>query len=761
MTIDADRLYGLLPPIYRVRDGLIGSPLRGLVAALAEQAAIVERDIAALYDNAFIETCQEWVVPYIADLVGMSGLAPLRAETGYSARARVANALRYRRRKGTVTALEQLARDVTGLPAHAVEFFALLGWTQNVNHVRLGNTRSPDLRDARQLELVGGPFDPTARAADVRSIASGRGRYNIPNIGIFLWRLQSFWLDIPPASPLDNAPISRAPAAHPVADPSDGRFFFQPAEVSGPLFNRLPYNRDRSAEDLDHLVTEADVPGPLRRRPLYDELEARRQAIVDGALPTSLWFTADQPVLRVYVQSKPADAFVEIPPERIAIANLADPPMPRPEIWRRPPKTKNYQPTDPTKPPIPMPIDVAVDPVLGRLTFPAKIVPHDVRVGFAYGFSANMGGGPYDRRSLIKARLTRRVTWQIGVSKTAPKNIPEKFVASITQAIAEWTKQPPGTVGVIALLDSDIYQQNLVITVPQQSELHIIAAGWPAGINGYEIGYIEPIGRRPYLRGDVTISGKPTSTAAPTDPLGTVWLDGLWIAGKVTVTGLADDSLGLLGLSHVTLLPGNGGVAVTNTVPHTNSQLSVQIVRSLLGPVAIDGATPNLSIVESIVQASGASAVAAANAHASIQRCTLFGTVDVQQLEAGNSIFTDRVTSQRRQSGCVRFCYVPPGSSTPRRFRCQPDLAMSQVDKNQQAAVAARIGPSFTSRRFGDPAYAQLAATASPECMTGAEDESEMGAFSLLMQPQRDANLRAALDEYLRAGLNAGLFHVT
>jgi hypothetical protein len=36
-----------------------------------------------------------------------------------------------------------------------------------------------------------------------------------------------------------------------------------------------------------------------------------------------------------------------------------------------------------------------------------------------------------------------------------------------------------------------------------------------------------------------------------------------------------------------------------------------------------------------------------------------------------------------------------------------------------------------------------------------------MGAFSSLKQPQREANLRLALDEYLRSGLDAGIFFVT
>ena len=45
----------------------------------------------------------------------------------------------------------------------------------------------------------------------------------------------------------------------------------------------------------------------------------------------------------------------------------------------------------------------------------------------------------------------------------------------------------------------------------------------------------------------------------------------------------------------------------------------------------------------------------------------------------------------------------------------------------------------------------------------GAEDGSEMGAFSMLKQPQRESNLAIRLDEYLPVGLEAGadLRHLT
>jgi hypothetical protein len=130
----ADNLYGLLPAIYRLRDAEHDGTLKALLSILAEQARVVEEDIARLYDNAFIETCDEWVVPYIGDLLGVR---PLHSVGGNaSLRAYVANTLAYRRRKGTAPVLEQLARDVTGWTARAVEFFQRLGTTQHVNHVR-------------------------------------------------------------------------------------------------------------------------------------------------------------------------------------------------------------------------------------------------------------------------------------------------------------------------------------------------------------------------------------------------------------------------------------------------------------------------------------------------------------------------------------------------------------------------------------------------------------------------------------------------
>ena len=97
----------------------------------------------------------------------------------------------------------------------------------------------------------------------------------------------------------------------------------------------------------------------------------------------------------------------------------------------------------------------------------------------------------------------------------------------------------------------------------------------------------------------------------------------------------------------------------------------------------------------------------------------------------------------------MRFCFVPRRSITPRRHRCVPDAAHPTVL------------PHFTSLRYGTPGYIQLRAITDPAIRQGADDEGEMGVLHPLYQPQREANLRIRVEEYLRFGLRAGLFHST
>jgi hypothetical protein len=133
---------------------------------------------------------------------------------------------------------------------------------------------------------------------------------------------------------------------------------------------------------------------------------------------------------------------------------------------------------------------------------------------------------------------------------------------------------------------------------------------------------------------------------------------------------------------------------------------------------------------------------------------------------AENSIFTSCVNVARRQSGCMRFCYVPSGCRTPRRYHCEPDGVVAAVkervnDPAQQTIEIAnerlRVTPQFTAIRYGSPAYAQLADRCADEIKRGADDQSELGSYHDLFQPQREANLLARLADYTPAGMNVGI----
>lgn len=129
-----------------------------------------------------------------------------------------------------------------------------------------------------------------------------------------------------------------------------------------------------------------------------------------------------------------------------------------------------------------------------------------------------------------------------------------------------------------------------------------------------------------------------------------------------------------------------------------------------------------------------------------------FGTVSNCILLARLSLadsWSAPVWTERKQTGCVRFSFLPFNSIAPRRFHCQPDSADS----------ARRLSPRFTSLNYGQAAYGQLSMSTADEIRCGAEDESEMGAFHHLYAPQRDRNLRIRLREYLRVGLEAGLIY--
>ena len=656
MPYTTEHLYGLLPAIYRIRDAEQGYPLRGLIAVIAQQASVMEEDITQLYENAFIETCDEWVMPYIGDLLGVRGLHPI-AEAGFSQRARVANTLGLRRRKGTAAMLEQLARDSTGWPARVVEYFQLLQTTQYANHIRPRNLRTPDLRDANALELLDGPFDTVAHTVDVRHIDVARAKHNLMNVGIFLWRLRA-------------CPISRAPAfSH-----GDGRFSFSQLGHDAPLFNHPALEVDPA-----HLAQEWNVPGPIRRRALHASLSGPEEAE---------HYYGENSSLQLWSDGK------DVPRTKIVACDLSG--------WQHRPDAEQ----------------IAVDPVLGRIAFPSGAKPRDVQVAYYHGLAGEIGGGGYPRTAPELSESTVRY----GIAKSSS-------IDSLQKAVRRWTSDGRRD-AVFEIEDNGIYEEPVRLAIPAGRTLCIRAADQ----------------RRPLLR----LSDPLEIEGAAGESGGQLVLEGLLISGHRIEIHAGD--LQALQLNHCTLVPGWALTSDGNPVAPGNAslvtrganpRLNVTLHRSISGRLVLPD-IERLSLTDSLVDGIEGDALLATRLR--VEQSTLLGPVRATVIEhASNSIFSERVSAERKQEGCVRFCYIPLHSSVPRRYRCAPG----------------RVRPRFTSSRYGEPGYGQLHIECAAEIQRGADDQNEMGVFHHQQQQQRETNLRTSLGEYLRVGLEAGLFYVT
>ncbi len=658
MRFDKQTLAELLPAIHRLRDAQQAGgnrPLSELIQLLAEQVQTLEENLEQLYDDQFIETCDDWVVPYIGELVGCRNLDP-KTPGIPGRRAEVANTIAYRRRKGTASMLEKLARDVTGWEARVVEFFTRLATTQHVNHVRPDSLAVTSIKSAEDIEALSVPFERFTHLGDIRSIAARRGKYNIPNVGIFVWRLDPFSVTLSPASPADKK-----------------RYFFSQLGHDLSLITR-----PETEQEISHLAEPLNVPMRIGRRMLDAHIDdyygPGKSIFIEGVSDVG----------------------------KVLICNLSN--RSGPNDWG----------------PAPAAGKVAIDPELGRLMFgtnqaePPKVIFH-------YGFSAEMGGGEYERQSSFTP-----------VEGFTVVRVPGDH-QSIQAALTAIGNQD----AIIEITDAGCYSETLTKNFNPKQKVEIRSANQ----NRAHLKLKNPF----EIKGDDV----------------EVTLNGLLISGnKIRVSGKTKR----LQLRHCTLVPGFSltpeGQPESPTAPslEVESVAELEVEETILGSIRLNE-DASLRLVNSILDAASWDAVAVAGQDGtspagtvSIVRCTVMGEVHAVFLKLGcNSIFCSKVTSRRLQGGCVRFSYLPWDSRVPRRHRCQP------VDEQN----AAKIRPIFTAFHFGQPGYCQLAQSCPKEIREGADDGSEMGAFHDLYQPQRENNLRVRLEEYLRFGLEAGIFYAS
>ncbi|MGP0063422.1 MAG: hypothetical protein ACLQGP_07475 [Isosphaeraceae bacterium] len=718
MSLNADQLYALLPAIYRTRDAENGGPLQALLAVIAGQSAILEENILQLYDDEFIETCAPWVIPYIGDLIGVNPIYEITGQVSGLRRAEVANTIGYRRRKGTLLALEQVTMDASGRTTAAVEFFKRLITTESMHHVRPQHFTNVDLRRGGELEWMNTAFDTLNRTIDVRRIAPrvrmpadpdptpldinlhGGGRFNIPDIGIYIWRWISFQVIQAPAFAVDGR-----------------RYMFSPLGQDIPLFNLQP-NRT----SFSRLTTRLDAPQPIRRREFFHD-------------PSQ--FYGPGLSIQLFADGVPIDVC------QICCRDLSDGPG---SSWGCTPKGK-----------------IGIDPKLGRIELgPDVPVPGQMQVTYCYGFPAEIGGGPYDRsQSFSLPSSPNTYTAVVGSSGTP----------TLESAIAGWNAQPTKTLGLILLPGFESFDIDLpgpaAIILPSESQLYILSAAVDPGGNPADAIYS---GSCATLRGDIEVRGQqaPVAEGGSIPPAGQLVISGLWISGAIRIGG--DPST--VQLLDCTLVPGIGlsrdGRPVSPGEPSvvaTAIGVSLSLVRCISGPVGVmfGGMT---QICTCIIDSSSRCGVAYAGADLAsegadlhIEDSTVIGKVWAHSMElASNTIFLARrprhdpwdasLWCSTRQTGCVRFCFLPSDAIVPRQFECLP------ADPSQEDAFL----PQFVTLEYGHPSYGLLSGDAPMAIWTGADNGSQIGVYNFIQETEAVRNVQLRAPEYLPFSLEAGIF---
>ena len=786
----AQRLWSFLPVIYRQLDaspdGAPG-PLGELVGRIGAQAAIIRRSIDRMWEDQSVESADDWVIAYVADLFATRLVAGLPAR---SQRLDVFNTIRYRRRKGTLGVLEQVASDLTGWDVKVVEFFRRLARTRHRLDPSIGLPSDPlaparvdeglvgrwtstpaggfaNLRSVYGSSLSAGPFDEYAHTADVRAPRGQEGWYGIPKLGAFAWRLL----------PFRTGPVTPVPAAG-CAD----QFAFDPTGRERPLFSIS----SRASADFEKRwvpLAQWEAPGPLTRALVTHDMPHFRPASMD------VFDQAGAPV---------------------AAADL--------DIW----------------------------PERGRFTIRATVVAPPTAI-YTYGFPSRIGAGPYDRRTpgpraaapgtnkpvagggsnlataLAASETVATVT--VGDSLTynsvadpgsstpiqnllirADNSLPEPPQARpMIRTNGEWviTGAPGSTLqleglfltggsdlvlrgafdsitlrcctldpGDTGLADSpgSVYRSAVDGAALAPSRLLVEASvrqltidrcilggvrtrSATGGPSPDAVGVVDHVAINDSVVQSIRSTDPAQQFAAadvkdarrlvhrfttPTDPFAAALVSRLGLSATPALTDIISGLNSLLGkgiysaslFDRITLSPRLIAMAKgeLEALPYLDRLLLEEALRLELADLCVGFAAGTLEL----------------------DSVTLDGQSYMERLNGNLGLFSDTVEVADDQHGCLQFSGWAEGSRLPPLFETASHPGQTTL---------------FTSRRFGDPGFMQLAPEAGvfgpPSLLDGGHDRAEMGAFAKEKNAVKDRAILAKFQEYMPLGLTPVVLHVT
>lgn len=767
-------LYDRLPEIYRIKDAEQRPPyqLRAYLTQVEAVYGAIHANIEALYNDLFIETSNNWAIPYIGDLLGST---PLSGDP-WTLRADVADTIALRRRKGTLASIERLTYDLTQWGVHCAELRERLAWNQRLNHQRpdagglpplaqLGVTRftpprggMAPVRDPAMLSLLDTAFDPFAHVVDVKPPVFPGLRENLPNLAIFLWRLEAYTVPF-------SQPVSQGVIVTGTVVPGEAthivRFDIHPQGEPVRLFNVSGFDPTRNPP----VLTEADeTPGPI--------LPAR---LIEG---TATGRPEKYISVESYNPAAPNLASLDIGPAALQL-HVPEPEFAgqswqglTPQIWHI--RAANLCAWEEGVRPNLLNREIIVDPQIGRLLVgvgsqaEADALSARLLVTYTYGSPGPVGAHP-TARTPLPARIDDEPVTLIKVDfhadpaglRKALDNLPAAAGPVVIEILDSMTHELDLD-AVAGVLDED-GGSNLLLN----NSLVLRAASDQRPV----IRLVHPLRFRP----------KDPAQAGSLN----VRLEGLYLtraaafpAGQPLIARAAINRLEIAGC---TLDPGGyrrldgtrapvlASLALRQPYGFANAPdetafgqtPDVSLDQSISGPLLLDRGYL-LSLNRSIVDAGlgvgddPGAAFAVSNATDPINRygpptqvsgCTCFGQMRVETIDGRGGVWVHALEVLDNQQGCLRYSYFSgKGDRLPQNLGC---------------VEGPGVRLAFTAETFGDSAYGQLAHGSDFRIKERGPGDDAMGAYGFLLEAHKWRNIQIRFREFMPIGIRPLLVPVT
>jgi len=789
-------LYERIPEIYKIKDEELPrqGQLKAYLGLVEEVYHAIHENVESLYHDLFIETCDDWVIPYIADLLGTSHLSG----DPRTLRADVADTIALRRRKGTLGAIELLTFDLTRWGVRCVELRESLVWHQHLNHQRPDEggippyglppnttaaavSRTPrsrhrairggtiTLRDPALLSLLATPFDPFGHITDVRPPGIGTIRYNLPNLAIFVWRLDDYRVEV-------SKPVFRSVQQNLAAAGNDAqriaRFDAHPMGEPVRLFNTYEFDADRRPP----VLTQVDqTPGPIPMARLSDDTPAGNTA---AYVATDVYNSAD-PTLATLDISDVGLQF-HLPQAQFAGdtwtfrgANLC--------AWENGLETPLQD------------REIAIDPVIGRIAIGVNTAAQgnalrdNLLLTYTYGAVGPVGAHPI-------SRATSPQKWPLDPPDTGEP---------VDLRTVNFHLNPNGLRDGLG----NIQNSTLPIVIEiNDSMTHSLDVDTVAGriVEGGEatlrinrsLIIRAASGERPIIRLARPLRFRPTNVAGANAAQQeefdavikglTVRLEGLYLtragvfpAGQPLIARAAVHSLEVLngtldpggflqldGVSRAAILDsiefaGTYGFADPDDEREFKETPEIHLQRSISGPLLMEPSYV-LFLTDSIVDAGRGVADAPGNAFAvsgsidpvngwgpptTVSGATFFGRTRVESISGRGGIWAHALEALNNQKGCIKFSYF--------------EGVADRLPQNHACVTGTDAALRFVSEMFGNPAYGQLTLTADFRIRERGPNNDAMGAFGFLLEAHKWRNLQIRFREFMPVGVRPLLIPVT